>query len=70
MSKTSINQLPPDELELVPLQFFLMQEMPVQDFQIRTAVSDAYHSEEYVCDMFYKLISRCVGESSGGTDCE
>lgn len=70
MSETSINHPPPGELELVPLHFFLMEGSPLPPVQVREAASDTYHSEAYVCEVFYKQISRCVGELSNNTNYE
>ncbi len=70
MCKTTINHPPSGELELVPLQFLFMEEMPLPPVQVRAAASDTYHSEAYVCDVFYKQISRCIGELSNNTNHE
>ncbi len=62
MSKISNDHTEPEETELLPLHMLIIEEMPMPLGPTRLAVSDTHHAEGYVCETFYKPISRCVGE--------
>jgi hypothetical protein len=62
MSKISNDQTQPEEADLLPLHMLRVEEMPIPLGPTRLAGSDTHHAEGYVCEAFYKPISRCVGE--------
>ncbi|HYL99128.1 MAG TPA: hypothetical protein VEZ90_09255 [Blastocatellia bacterium] len=51
-----------DALGSIPQSVKSAEEMPSAAISIRTAASDEYHAEEFLCQKFYKPISRCIPE--------
>jgi hypothetical protein len=62
MSKKLIDYIRTEAIELLPLHVVLAQEALEPGTAIRSATSDTHKAEGYLCDSFYKPISRCVGE--------
>lgn len=61
MKKTLKDYIRPEAVELLPMQVLLSEPMPEPDLATRMAPGDIHHAEGYICETFYKPISRCEG---------
>ena len=60
-TKILIDFMRPEILDELPLHVLLTEEAPMPDTATRLAPSDTHQAEGYLCEPFYKPISRCVG---------
>jgi hypothetical protein len=63
MKKNASDLFQFEALELLPLNVLMAEQMSAPETDSRIGVSDTYRSTQYVCETFYKPISRCVQDS-------